>query len=170
MYPDIAVHADTGGTMNLTTLRALTPLAVLAGLAACTTTSPAPVAGSSTPSPTLASTAAPSASSNAPPAQSAPSATPATTGSACPVSAATLQRASGLTDTHRIDPAHIRCAGRWATAGVIAADPRMQGDGVLLFEYSAGRWTKLGEGSALECGPFGIPEEIGDQVGCRDIG
>lgn len=158
--------------MNLTALRTLAPLAVLAGLAACTTTSPAPVAvpGFSTPSPTSASTAAPSTSSNAPPAQSAPSATPATTGSACPVSAATLQRASGLADTHRIDPAHIRCAGRWATAGVIAADPRMQGDGVLLFEYSAGRWKKLGEGSALECSPFGIPKELGDQVGCRDIG
>ncbi|MCG5469232.1 hypothetical protein LADH09A_003140 [Micromonospora sp. LAH09] len=71
-------------------------------------------------------------------------------------------------DTHRIDPKHINCARRWATAGVIAVYPAMQGDGVLVFEYSNGGWKKLGEGSALECSPFGIPTELGDQLGCRD--
>ncbi len=91
-----------------------------------------------------------------------------TTPAACPVSAATLQAASGLPSTHRIDLDQIRCARQWATAGVLAVDPGMQGDGVLLFTHSDGRWQKLGEGSALECTPFGIPPEIGDQVGCRD--
>ncbi|WP_330467777.1 hypothetical protein [Micromonospora zamorensis] len=84
------------------------------------------------------------------------------------MSAGTLHRASGLGDTHRIDPDHINCARRWATAGVIAVDPTMQGDGVLVFEYTGGGWKKLGEGSALECSPFGIPNELGDQLGCRD--
>ncbi|MDO3700195.1 hypothetical protein Q3W71_00685 [Micromonospora sp. C28SCA-DRY-2] len=158
--------------MNLSALRALAPITVLVGLAACTATSPAPVAGSGTPSAATSTApapgAAPSASSHAPPTGNAASAAPATAGAACPVSAATLQRVSGLKDTHRIDAAQIRCARRWATAGVIAVDPRMQGDGVLLFEHSAGRWKKVGEGSALECRPFGIPPEIGDEVGCRD--
>ncbi|MFI6265355.1 hypothetical protein [Micromonospora sp. NPDC051006] len=158
--------------MFSTALRALVPVTVLAGLTACTTTSPSSVAGSGTPSPSPsaipASSGTPSVPSNALPTRTATSATPTTTEAACPVSAATLQRASGLGDTHRIDSAHIKCARRWATAGVIAIDPGMQGDGVLLFEYSAGRWKKLGEGSALECSPFGIPQEIGEQVGCHD--
>ncbi|KAB1939029.1 hypothetical protein F8271_17535 [Micromonospora sp. ALFpr18c] len=84
------------------------------------------------------------------------------------MSAATLQTASGLGSTHRIDPEHITCARRWATAGVIAVDPGQQGDGVIVFEYAAGSWKKIGEGSALECSPFGIPNEIGDQIGCHD--
>ncbi|GAB3938824.1 hypothetical protein GCM10027614_19690 [Micromonospora vulcania] len=54
---------------------------------------------------------------------------------------------------------HGRCAG---------ARPEDAGDGVLVFEYKAGGWKKLGEGSAIECSPFGIPKEIGQQVGCRD--
>ncbi|MEU8328767.1 hypothetical protein [Micromonospora sp. NPDC048839] len=147
----------------LTALRALVPVAVLAGLAACTTTPSAPGAGTTTPS---APAAGPT--SNVSPSRSAVPATPTTTESACPVSAATLQRVSGLGSTHRIDPDQINCARRWATAGVRAVDPGMQGDGVLVFEYSDGRWRKLGEGSALECSPFGIPEDIGDQVGCHD--
>jgi hypothetical protein len=143
--------------MTPTALRALVPITVLAGLAACTTTSPAPLASGNT---------TPPASSAASPGSASP-ATP-TSGAACPVSAATLHRASGLGDTHRIDPDHINCARRWATAGVIAVDPGMQGDGVLVFEYTGGGWKKLGEGSALECSPFGIPNELGDQLGCRD--
>ncbi|WP_328534640.1 hypothetical protein OG836_12430 [Micromonospora zamorensis] len=144
--------------MTPTALRALVPITVLAGLAACTTTSPAPLASGNT---------TPPGSSAASPTGSASPATP-TSRAACPVSAATLHRASGLGDTHRIDPDHINCAGQWATAGVIAVDPRMQGDGVLVFEYTGGGWKKLGEGSALECSPFGIPNELGDQLGCRD--
>ncbi|MCX5117185.1 hypothetical protein OG992_08325 [Micromonospora sp. NBC_00362] len=155
--------------MTLTALRTLLPVAALAGLAACTTPSPAPVAGaSSTPpaSTTPAPPATPSTAVTASPTRSTSSGT--ATPTACPVSAATLQRASGLSKALRIDPAHIKCARQWATAGVIAVDPGMQGDGVLLFKHSDGRWQKLGEGSALECTPFGIPAEIGDQVGCRD--
>ncbi|MFJ6196206.1 hypothetical protein [Micromonospora sp. NPDC092111] len=164
--------------MTRTALRALVPVTVLVGLAACTTTSSDPEAGSSTasavpgttsaaPSATSASSAAPSASSASPTRSTAP-ATPAATRAACPVSAATLQRVSGLGKTHRIDPDHIKCARQWATAGVIAVDPGQQGDGVLLFVYSSAGWKKVGEGSALECSPYGIPKEIGDQIGCRD--
>ncbi|WP_433554078.1 hypothetical protein ACQP08_13595 [Micromonospora zamorensis] len=150
--------------MTPTALRALVPATVLAGLAACTTTSPAPLASGNTtpPAPSVAP-----ASPNASPTGGVSPATP-TARAACPVSAATLHRASGLGDTHRIDPDHINCARRWATAGVIAVDPTMQGDGVLVFEYTGGGWKKLGEGSALECSPFGIPNELGDQLGCRD--
>ncbi|MET8360221.1 hypothetical protein [Micromonospora sp. NPDC005171] len=161
--------------MTLTALRALLPVAALAGLAACTTSAPTPAAGASTPAPastTPTSPATPSTAISAPPARSASptrGATPGATRAACPVSAATLQRASGLNSgTHRIDPDQIKCARQWATAGVIAVDPGMQGDGVLLFKHSGGGWQKLGEGSALECTPFGIPPEIGDQVGCSD--
>ncbi|MFC5922927.1 hypothetical protein [Micromonospora vulcania] len=154
----------------MTALRALVPVTVLAGLAACTTTSPAPVAGPNTTSPAPSATGAtgavPSASSTTSP-TGATAVTP-TTEAACPVSAATLQRVSGLGTSHRIDPDQINCARRWATAGVLALDPKMQGDGVLVFEYKAGGWKKLGEGSAIECSPFGIPKEIGQQVGCRD--
>ncbi|MEU7923450.1 hypothetical protein ACGFIP_27795 [Micromonospora zamorensis] len=156
--------------MTPTALRALVPITVLAGLAACTTTSPAPLASGNTTTPTPS--VAPASSSASPTGSVSPtgSASPATPTSraACPVSAATLHRASGLGDTHRIDPDHINCARRWATAGVIAVDPSMQGDGVLVFEYTGGGWKKLGEGSALECSPFGIPNELGDQLGCRD--
>ncbi|MFF5052004.1 hypothetical protein ACFY1S_02305 [Micromonospora sp. NPDC000663] len=155
--------------MNLTALRVLVPVAVLAVLTACTTASPDPVAGSG------ATTSAPSAtpsgatpSSDASPTPSPAPATSASTAAACPVSAATLHKAAGLGSTHRIDPEHIKCARRWATAGVIAVDPGQQGDGVIVFEYAAGRWKKIGEGSALECSSFGIPNEIGDQVGCHD--
>ncbi|MET8551183.1 hypothetical protein [Micromonospora zamorensis] len=150
--------------MTPTALRALVPVTVLAGLAACTTTSPAPLASGNTtpPAPSVAP-----ASSAASPTRSVSPATP-TSRAACPVSATILHRVSGLGDTHRIDPDHINCAGRWATAGVIAVDPTMQGDGVLVFEYTGGGWKKLGEGSALECSPFGIPNELGDQLGCRD--
>ncbi|RAO45281.1 hypothetical protein GAR06_03472 [Micromonospora saelicesensis] len=154
--------------MNLTALRALLPVAALAGLAACATPSPTPAAGASTTPPATAAPASPATPTavNASPTRGAP---PGTTRAACPVSAATLQGASGLDrSTHRIDPDHIACARQWATAGVLAVDPGMQGDGVLLFKHSDGRWQKVGEGSALECTPFGIPPEIGDQVGCRD--
>ncbi|MCG5444031.1 hypothetical protein NIE79_002175 [Micromonospora sp. NIE79] len=154
--------------MNLTALRALLPVAALAGLAACTTPSPTPAAQPSTTPPASAAPASPAM----PPTAVSPSPTRSTssgtTPAACPVSAATLQAASGLPNTHRIDPDQISCARRWATAGVLAVDPGMQGDGVLLFTHSDGRWQKLAEGSALECTPFGIPPEIGDQVGCRD--
>ncbi|MEH0933044.1 hypothetical protein [Micromonospora sp. CPCC 205558] len=155
--------------MTLTALRALLPVAVLTSLAACGTASPTPTGASTTPQ----ASAAP-ASPATPPTASPPTASPtgsgssSTTPAACPVSAATLQAASGLSSTHRIDPDRIRCARQWATAGVLAIDPGMQGDGVLVFKHSDGRWQKLGEGSALECTPFGIPPEIGDQVGCRD--
>ncbi|MEU4555940.1 hypothetical protein [Micromonospora violae] len=156
--------------MNLTALRSLLPVAALAGLTACTTPSPAPTAGAASSAPPASAAPTPSAQPSTPVAASpSGSAAPDTTRTACPVSAATLQRASGLdSSTHRIDPDHIKCARQWATAGVIAVDPQTQGDGVLLFKHSDGRWQKLGEGSALECTPFGIPTEIGDQVGCRD--
>ncbi|MGW3788737.1 hypothetical protein ACWD5Z_29430 [Micromonospora chokoriensis] len=150
--------------MTSTPLRTLVPVAVLAGLAACTTPSSEPEAGAGTTSPVPSAT---SASPDPSPTRTA-SATPDATRAACPASAATLQRVSGLGDSHRIDPDQINCARRWATAGVRAVDPSMQGDGVLVFEYDNGRWKKLGEGSAIECSPFGIPNEIGDQVGCRD--
>ncbi|MFG1840487.1 hypothetical protein ACGFH8_18950 [Micromonospora sp. NPDC049175] len=158
--------------MTRTALRALVPVTLLAGLAACTTAPATPVAGDSTTSPvpsaTSASPAAPTTVAS--PTRSAVAATPTTTAeAACPVGAATLQRASGLnSSTHRINPDHIKCARRWATAGIRAVDPGMQGDGVMVFEYSDGTWRKLGEGSALECSPFGIPAEIGDEVGCHD--
>ncbi|MEU5910507.1 hypothetical protein [Micromonospora sp. NPDC047527] len=153
--------------MTPTALRALVPVALLAGLAACTSASPTPEAeGSTAPA---SGAALPSASNDTAATRSATSPTPRTTEKGCPVSAATLQRASGLTSTtHRIDPDHIKCAGRWATAGVIAVDPATQGDGVFLFEYVDSRWKKLDEGSALECSPYGIPNEIGDQIGCHD--
>ncbi|WP_405433461.1 hypothetical protein [Micromonospora sp. NBC_00617] len=160
--------------MNSTTPRVLLPITLLAGLAVCSTADPGPVAGAGSPSPTSGTaTASAPASTNRgvpSPTRTAASATPTTTvKAACPVGAATLQRVSGLGDTHRIDPDHIKCARQWATAGVIAVDPTMQGDGVLLFTYSSGAWRKVGEGSALECTPFGIPPEIGDQVGCHDM-
>ncbi|QDY09939.1 hypothetical protein FJK98_24600 [Micromonospora sp. HM134] len=167
--------------MSPTALRALVPLAVLAALAAlaaCDTATPGPVAGTGSPGPVTGSdaaspppggTAAPSSAGSPTPTRGAASATPAATRAACPVGAATLQQVSGLDSrTHRIDPDHIRCARQWASAGVIAVDPSQQGDGVLLFAHSAGGWKKIGEGSALECSPYGIPKEIGDQVGCRD--
>ncbi|WP_431925833.1 hypothetical protein [Micromonospora wenchangensis] len=158
--------------MSLNALRALVPLALLAALAACDPApagpaagSPGPVTGSDAASPPPGGTAAPSSAGSPSPTRGAASATPA----ACPVGAATLQQVSGLDRrTHRIDPDHIRCARQWATAGVIAVDPSQQGDGVLLFAHSASGWKKIGEGSALECSPYGIPKEIGDQVGCRD--
>ncbi|MGW3895492.1 hypothetical protein ACWD6L_09860 [Micromonospora profundi] len=160
--------------MTPTALRALAPLALLAGLAglaACTSASSPTAGASATPT---SGVALPSATGDAAPTRGAASPTPAAASPGagtkiCPVSAATLQRASGLASTtHRIDPDHIRCAGQWATAGVIAVDPTQQGDGVLLFTYADGGWKKLGEGSALECSPFGIPPELGDQLGCLD--
>ncbi|MET7877575.1 hypothetical protein [Micromonospora profundi] len=159
--------------MTPTALRVLAPVALLAGLAACTGTSSPTAGASATPTPGVA---LPSATGDAAPTRSAASPTaaagsptPDTGTKICPVSAATLQRASGLaSSTHRIDPDQIKCAGQWATAGVIAVDPTQQGDGVLLFTYADGRWKKLGEGSALECSPFGIPPELGDRVGCLD--
>ncbi|MEU1607122.1 hypothetical protein [Micromonospora matsumotoense] len=158
--------------MSLKNLRVLVPVAVLAALAACDPTAPDPVAGSGTASPvpsTTATTGAAPSPDSPSPTRKAVSPTPAATRAACPVSAATLQQASGLDrKTHRIDPDHIKCARRWATAGVIAVDPGQQGDGVLVFAHSASGWKKIGEGSALECSPYGIPKEIGDQVGCRD--
>ncbi|MGC4812167.1 hypothetical protein ACLQ29_16725 [Micromonospora sp. DT228] len=157
--------------MTRTALRALVPVTLLAGLAACTTAPATPVAGDSTTSPVPSATSASAArpTTGASPTRSAVAATPTTTETACPVGAATLQRASGLNSaTHRINPDHIKCARRWATAGIRAVDPGMQGDGVMVFEYSDGTWRKLGEGSALECSPFGIPAEIGDKVGCHD--
>ncbi|TNH29911.1 hypothetical protein FHG89_10410 [Micromonospora orduensis] len=155
--------------MNLAALRVLAPVTVLAGLTACTTASPDPVAGAGATTP--APSATPSSATTSGDASSTPSAAPspsASTRGACPVSAATLHKAAGLGSTHRIDPDHIKCARRWATAGVIAVDPAQQGDGVIVFEYAAGRWKKIGEGSALECSSFGIPNEIGDQIGCHD--
>ncbi|MGC5658985.1 hypothetical protein ACN261_01010 [Micromonospora sp. WMMD723] len=164
--------------MFLNTLRALVPLALLAALAACDPAPAGPVAGSGSPGPVAGSdaaslppggTAVPSSAGSPPPTRGTASATPAATRAACPVGAATLQQVSGLDrKTHRIDPDHITCARQWATAGVLAVDPSQQGDGVLLFEHSAGGWKKIGEGSALECSPYGIPKEIGDQLGCRD--
>ncbi|MEU1589751.1 hypothetical protein [Micromonospora sp. NPDC005710] len=154
--------------MTLTALHALLPVAALAGLAACTTT-PTPAAGGTTTPPASATPTSPTTPATTVSASPTRSAAPDTTPAACPVNAATLQRVSGLNSgTHRIDPDTIKCARQWATAGVIAADPGTQGDGVLLFTHSDGQWRKLGEGSALECTPFGIPSEIGDQVGCRD--
>ncbi|WP_410812621.1 hypothetical protein [Micromonospora sp. 067-2] len=158
--------------MNLTSLRALAPLAALAGLAACTSNPPVSSAGSSTASPApstaYTSEAAPSALSSASPTRSAVSATPTATKAPCPVGVETLQRVSGLGKTHRLDPDHVKCVRRWAVTGVKAVDPSMQGDGVMVFEYAAGSWKKVGEGSPFECKPFGIPAEIGDQIGCRD--
>ncbi|MCF0091849.1 hypothetical protein [Micromonospora sp. MH99] len=159
--------------MNPATARVLLPLTLLAGLAGCSPAGPDPVAGAGSPSPTPGTATASGVASTNPgvpsPTRTAAPATPTTSKAACPVGAATLQRVAGLGDTHRIDPDHIKCARQWATAGVIAVDPTMQGDGVLLFEYSSGAWKKVGEGSALECTPFGIPPEIGDQVGCHDM-
>ncbi|MEU8154614.1 hypothetical protein AB0B94_13195 [Micromonospora sp. NPDC048986] len=154
--------------MTLTALRAFLPVAALTGLAACTTAAPTPAAGTSTTPPASSTPASPATAPTAVSASPTRSTSPGTTPAACPVTAATLQAASGLSSTHRIDPDQIRCARQWATAGVLAVDPGMQGDGVLLFKHSDGGWQKLGEGSALECTPFGIPPEIGDQVGCRD--
>ncbi|MFF5180621.1 hypothetical protein ACFY2Q_21555 [Micromonospora sp. NPDC000316] len=156
--------------MTPTALRVLAPVALLAGLTACSGAASPTAGASATPT-----TALPSAPGDASPTRSAsptPDATsspPAAGTTICPVSAATLQRASGLSSaTHRIDADQIKCAGQWATAGVIAVDPTQQGDGVLLFAYADGGWKKLGEGSALECSPFGIPPELGDRIGCRD--
>ncbi|MBO4163213.1 hypothetical protein [Micromonospora antibiotica] len=165
--------------MALKNLRVLAPVAVLVALAACDPSPPDPVTGSGTTPPAVGTT--PSAAGTtgatdvtpspdrASPTRGAVSAAPTATRAACPVSAATLQKVAGLdVKTHRIDPDHINCARQWATAGVIAVDPGQQGDGLLVFAHSAGRWQKIGEGSGLECSPYGIPEEIGDQLGCRD--
>nr|WTA70145.1 hypothetical protein OHB51_13750 [Micromonospora sp. NBC_00855] len=155
--------------MTLTALRALLPVAALAGLAACTATAPTPAAEASSTPPASAAPTSPATPSTAASASPTRSASPDTARAVCPVSATTLQRASGLdSSTHRIDRDQIRCARQWATAGVIAVDPGMQGDGVLLFKHSNGGWQKVGEGSALECTPFSIPPEIGDEVGCSD--
>jgi hypothetical protein len=159
-------------------LRAAVPVVLLAGLAACdpapTTPSakPATVAGSTPsarPAPSRTTAAEPSASARSRPASASPR--PASVrprASACPATAAALQKAAKLSRQVRIDADHIKCARRWATAGLIAVDPATQGDGVILFEYERGAWTKVTEGSALVCRRYGIPEEIGDQVGCHN--
>ena len=110
--------------MTLTALRALLPVAALAGLAACTATAPTPAAEASSTPPASATPASPATPSTAVTASPTRSPSPDTARAVCPVSATTLQRASGLdSSTHRIDRDQIRCARQWATAGVIAVDP-----------------------------------------------
>ena len=81
----------------------------------------------------------------------------------CPVKPATLARVAHLPAGYRIDGSSLKCSQGWAVAGLIAPSPDMQGDGVLLFKYaeSSRTWKKKGEGSALECADFGIPESTG---------
>ncbi|UQU66683.1 hypothetical protein COUCH_10630 [Couchioplanes caeruleus] len=81
----------------------------------------------------------------------------------CPVQAATLQRAAHLSAGYRIKAADVRCSQGWATAGVTAPTPEQQGDGVILFKYTAGSktWKKMGEGSSLDCADYGIPKSTG---------
>ncbi|MBF9132297.1 hypothetical protein I0C86_25605 [Plantactinospora sp. S1510] len=149
--------------MNVKRLWVLVPVTLLAGLAACTAASPRPVPLVGTPLPESSATSATPTTATA-----ASTAAVEPVKAACPASVAALERAAGVSDGYRIDPDQIRCAQRWATASLIAPKPELQGDGVILFEYRAGSWTMVVEGSALECTPHGIPKEIGDQVGCRD--
>ncbi|MFI7602316.1 hypothetical protein [Actinoplanes sp. NPDC049681] len=79
--------------------------------------------------------------------------------SGCPVSATTLQRAAHLSDGWRIKASSIRCAKGWATAEPLAPTAAQQGDGVILFKYTAAThtWKKKAEGSSLDCAALGVP-------------
>jgi hypothetical protein len=138
---------------------ALLPVALLAALSGCGS-DPATTAAAPAPATTPAE------------ATTAPTTAPATTapaaGAVCPAKAADLEKAQGFQDVYPSGwhLTKIHCAQRWATGTPTADDPAKQGDGIILFEYKSGAWTKLAEGSDLECTDYGIPASIVHEVGC----
>ncbi|MEK8106184.1 hypothetical protein NKG94_15245 [Micromonospora sp. M12] len=152
--------------MNPLALRALVPIAALAGLAACTTASPTPTAGATTTAPTSAaptSGATPSASDTQPrPVRRPPPPRPLPGERRDPpAGVAAEQLAPDRPEAHQVrgSVSHRRRDRHRS---------RLAGDGVLLFKNTDGMWRKVAEGSALDCKAFGIPADIGDKVGCQD--
>ena len=130
-----------------------------------------PVADQSTPVPDATLAPAPgSASPNSVPPSSPPSRTvtspsmgrSSTPTDGCPVTAKTLTQAAGSPDGWRVVAASITCYQGWAEGREEASDESQQGDGVSLFRYDRGRakWVKVTEGSALECGEYGVPKQV----------
>ena len=79
----------------------------------------------------------------------------------CPVRTSTLQKVAQLPAGYRLTD--VECWHGWASAGEIASSPDRQGDGLIVFRYTAGRgWRKWGEGSALNCDEMGIKKIPGD--------
>jgi hypothetical protein len=70
----------------------------------------------------------------------------------CP-NAATLQAVAKLDTGYRIDASTIDCWKKWAVAGAKAPTVAEQGDGLMLFRYTAatGQWKKTSEGSSFDC-------------------
>jgi hypothetical protein len=129
---------------------------------------PSPSSPSPTiPSPTSPSPTSPSSSSPAPGASSrsvTPRGTSKPPAPGCPVSAATLLGVADLPAGWRIKAADITCVQGWADAGPTAPTEAEQGDGVILFRYTAGKWKKVTEGSAIECASHGVPESVGRRL------
>jgi hypothetical protein len=77
------------------------------------------------------------------------------------VRTSTLQKVAGLPAGDKLTG--VQCWHGWASAGEIAASPDRQGDGLIVFRYTAGQgWRKWGEGSALDCKQMGIKKIPGD--------
>lgn len=123
--------------------------------------SPAPVVQTVMPSPSPTTAAPPSTSPSpvtSPSTAGSASSSKATVAHPCPVGPAALRRVAELPAGYGIDASTIECWRTWAIAG-LTFPPGQHGDGVMIFRYVSGKWTKVGEGSALDCArDLGLPK------------
>ena len=173
------IVGTTGGTRPDTSVAASPSVPATSDPGPSPTRRPSPVPSSAVPSSAAPSSAVPpsaaprsSAPAGTSPSRTAPATEPAgkpaskppssppRTADGCPVRKSTLQKISELPEGYRLTA--VECWHGWASAGVIAPSPDLQGDGLILFRYRGGTWERHSEGSGYFCADLGIEEIPGD--------